>query len=72
MPIIRQESLLLQEISEGFVSDEMIAIDATHIEARDRALSKSDKVKKEPQTPLVAHFLLMFHIPSKQKLPPSG
>lgn len=32
----------------GFlVSDETIAIDATHVEARDRATFKSDKVKKE-------------------------
>lgn len=42
-----QERLLLQAISEGFVSDETIAIDATHVEARDRAPFKSDKVEKE-------------------------
>ncbi len=31
-----QERLLLQAMSEGFVSDETIAIDATHVESRDR------------------------------------
>ena len=46
---IVQESLLLQAISEGFVSDETIAIDATHVEARDRAPYKSAKVEKEPR-----------------------
>ncbi len=44
-----QESLLLQAISNGFVSDETIAIDATHVEARDRATYKSDKAEKETQ-----------------------
>lgn len=44
-----QERLLQQAISEGFVSDETIAIDATHVESRDRAPFKKDEVKKEPQ-----------------------
>jgi len=39
---IVQESLLLQAVSEGFVSDETIAIDATLVEACDRAPYKSD------------------------------
>lgn len=46
---IVQERLLLQAISEGFVSGETIAIDATHVESRDRAPFKTEKVKKEPQ-----------------------
>ena len=46
---IVQESLLLQAISEGFVSDEMIAIDATHVETRVRAPFRLDKAKKEPK-----------------------
>ena len=45
---IVQERLLLQAMSEGFVSDETIAIDATHVEARDQASYKSEKVEKEP------------------------
>ena len=44
-----QERLIHQAISEGFVSDETIAIDATHVESRDRAPFKTDKVKKEPK-----------------------
>ena len=36
-------------MSEGFVSDEAIAIDATHVEARDQAPYKSEKVEKEPE-----------------------
>lgn len=43
-----QETLLLQAISEGFVSDDTVAIDATHIEARDQA-PKSKEEKPEPK-----------------------
>lgn len=41
---IVQERLLLHAISEGFVSDETIAIDVTHVESRDRAPFKTEKV----------------------------
>lgn len=34
---IVQERTLLMAKSEGFVSDEIVAIDATHVETRDRA-----------------------------------
>lgn len=44
-----QDKLLLQAISEGFVFDETAAVDATHIEARDQAPYKSDKITTEPQ-----------------------
>lgn len=46
---IVQERLLLQAISEEFVSDETIAIDAIHVESRDRAPYKTEKVEKEPE-----------------------
>ncbi|WP_019412367.1 transposase, partial [Paenisporosarcina sp. TG20] len=46
---IVQERTLLLAISEGFVSDETIAIDATHVEARDQAPFKKEKVEKEPK-----------------------
>jgi transposase len=39
--------LLLQAIEEGFLDDQHIAIDATHVEARDRSIVKQEKV--EPQ-----------------------
>jgi transposase len=44
-----QESLLYQAISEGHLNDQIIAIDATHIEARDQAPKKEEKPKKEPK-----------------------
>lgn len=44
-----QERILLQAVSEGFVSDETIAIDATHVESRDRAPFQKEKVKEEPK-----------------------
>lgn len=44
-----QETLLLQAISEGFVTDDTIAIDATHIEARDQAPTKEEKPESEPK-----------------------
>ncbi|MEK5070875.1 IS1182 family transposase [Sporosarcina sp. FSL K6-1508] len=46
---IVQERLLLLAMSEGFISDETIAIDATHVEARDRAPFKKEVVAKEPK-----------------------
>ena len=44
-----QETQILQAIMEGFVADETIAIDATHIEARDQAPTKEEKPKQEPK-----------------------
>ena len=46
---IVQERTLLMAMSEGFVSDEIVAIDATHVEARDRAPQKKETVEKEPK-----------------------
>jgi transposase len=46
---IVQERTLLLAVSEGFVSDEMVAIDATHVEARDRVPHKKEQVEKEPR-----------------------
>jgi transposase len=44
-----QEILLLQAISEGFIDDKTIAIDATHIEARDQAPAKKGKPTQKPK-----------------------
>lgn len=44
-----QESILLQAIAEGFIEDEIIAIDASHFEARDKAPAKEKKPKPEPK-----------------------
>ena len=44
-----QETLLLQAITEGFINDDTVAIDATHIEARDQAPPKEEKPEPEPQ-----------------------
>lgn len=44
-----QETLLLEAISEGFVSDDIVAIDATHIEARDQAPVKEEHPKAKPK-----------------------
>ena len=44
-----QDTLLHQAISEGFISDDTIAIDATHIEARDQAPAKTEKLKQAPK-----------------------
>jgi len=44
-----QETLLLQTITEGFINDDTVAIDATHIEARDQAPPKKEKPEPEPQ-----------------------
>lgn len=44
-----QETLLQQAITEGFISDDTVAIDATHFEARDQAPPKEEKPKAEPK-----------------------
>lgn len=44
-----QEQLLKQAMAEGFITDDTIAIDATHIEARDQAPAKQEKEKPEPK-----------------------
>lgn len=44
-----QETLLHQAISEGFIADDTVAIDATHIEARDQAPAKEEKPEKVPK-----------------------
>ncbi|ALS78479.1 transposase [Planococcus kocurii] len=46
---IVQECTLLMAMSEGFISDEIVAIDATHVEARDCAPQKKEAVEKEPK-----------------------
>ncbi|MBD8068116.1 transposase [Bacillus sp. PS06] len=43
------ETILLQAINEGFVSDENVAIDASHFEARDQATTQEKKPKREPK-----------------------
>jgi len=40
---IMQDQLIGQAIMEGFVTDDTIAIDATHIQARDQAPTKQEK-----------------------------
>ncbi|MFB7305541.1 MULTISPECIES: IS1182 family transposase [Bacillati] len=44
-----QEKVVLQAIAEGFITDDTVAIDATHFEARDQAQPKEEKPKSEPQ-----------------------
>ncbi|BAB03994.1 IS1182-like element IS656 family transposase [Halalkalibacterium halodurans] len=44
-----QEKVILQAIAEGFITDDTVAIDATHFEARDQAPPKEEKPKEEPQ-----------------------
>lgn len=44
-----QDDLIQQAMSEGFINDETVAIDATHIEARDRAPAKEEKAKPVPK-----------------------
>lgn len=46
-----QETLLHQAITEGFISDDTVAIDATHFEAKDQAPPKDEnpEVKSEPK-----------------------
>lgn len=44
-----QETLLHQAITEAFIIDDTVAIDATHFEARDQAPPKEEKPKTEPK-----------------------
>lgn len=44
-----QTDILVQAFTEGFLTDDTVAIDETHIEARDRAPSKQEKAKKQPK-----------------------
>lgn len=44
-----QQQLIAQALQEGLISDDTIAIDATHIEARDQAPPKQKKDMPEPQ-----------------------
>jgi len=44
-----QEKVVLQAIEEGFITDDTVAIDATHFEARDQAPPKEEKQKTEPK-----------------------
>lgn len=44
-----KEMILHQAISEGFITDDTIAIDATHFEAKDQAPPKEEKPKIEPK-----------------------
>src|SRR5699024_4929670 len=44
-----KEKLILQAIQEGFITDDTVAIDATHSEARDQAPTKKEKPKTEPK-----------------------
>jgi transposase len=44
-----QEQLLTQAMAEGFIADDVVAIDATHIEARDKAPAKQEQVKPKPK-----------------------
>jgi transposase len=42
-----QETLFLQAIQEGFICDDVVAIDATHFESRDQAAPQEKKPKTE-------------------------
>jgi transposase len=44
-----QEKVVIQAISEGFITDDTVATDATHFEARDQAPPKEEKPKAEPK-----------------------
>ena len=44
-----QETIVLNAISEGFIQDDTVAIDATHFEARDKVPAKQEKPKEEPK-----------------------
>src|SRR5690625_5293118 len=44
-----KERLILQAIKEGIITDDTVAIDATHFEARDQAPTKEEKPKAEPK-----------------------
>lgn len=43
------EPLLHQAITEGFITDDTVSIDASHFEAKDQAPSKEEKPKSEPK-----------------------
>lgn len=42
-------NVVLQAIEEGFITDDTVAVDVTHFEARYRAPTKEDKPKPEPK-----------------------
>src|SRR5690606_27333895 len=44
-----QTQLLAQAMMEGFITDDTVAIDATHIEARDQAPAKQEREKQAPK-----------------------
>lgn len=44
-----QETLFLQAIQEKFITDDVVSIDATHFESRDRATPQEKKPKPEPK-----------------------
>ena len=44
-----QEALLLQAIQEDFIHDDVISIDATHVESRDRSTPQEKKPKPQPK-----------------------
>lgn len=44
-----QHTLLRQAMEEGFLCDDVVAIDATHVESRDRATKQEKKPKPEPK-----------------------
>lgn len=44
-----QDEVVLQAIREGFITDDTVAIDATHFEARDQAPPREEKAKPEPK-----------------------
>lgn len=44
-----QEKVVLRAITEGFIQDDTVAIDATHFEARDQAPPKKEKTNSKPQ-----------------------
>lgn len=44
-----QETIIHKAISEGFIFDDTIAIDATHFEARDQAPLKKEFVERTPK-----------------------
>lgn len=45
------QTLILKAIEEGFIEDEHIAIDATHIEARDRFIPEEESIDDSPKQP---------------------
>lgn len=55
-----QERLVLQAIKEGYIMDDIIAIDATHSESRDQAPPKEDCnqwSKEQAERKRVYHFI---------------